>query len=187
MAWTPENIKLLKKLWQKGKSAVEIGKELGISKNAVIGKVHRLELDARPSPIKKTTVSNAVTPPEEVIDPNKPVTLLDLRINSCRWPIGELKDEDFHFCGKECQTGKPYCAEHCKIAYTSLKELTLQNAKTKKEQQAAASAGENNEKVENQTSSSEKKGDEPSPDKKAELNASKKSDTQINQPANQEN
>lgn len=52
MTWTPEKIKSLKKLWQKGKSTVEIGKALGISKNAVVGKVHRLELAARPSPIK---------------------------------------------------------------------------------------------------------------------------------------
>ena len=53
MVWTPEKIKLLKKLWLKGKSTIEIGKELGMSKNAVVGKVHRLELAARPSPIKK--------------------------------------------------------------------------------------------------------------------------------------
>ncbi len=130
MAWTPEKIKLLKKLWQKGKSTVEIGRELGMSKNAVVGKVHRLELDARPSPIKKSTTPKV---PVKEEPENKVVTLMDLRINSCRWPIGDLKDPDFHFCGKECQTGKPYCSEHCKIAYTSLKELTLQNAKNKKD------------------------------------------------------
>ncbi len=131
MAWTPEKIKLLKKLWQKGKSTVEIGRELGMSKNAVVGKVHRLELSARPSPIKKQ--SNPNTEKKVVESDKKTVTLMDLKMNSCRWPIGELKDDDFHFCGKECQTGKPYCPEHCKIAYTSLKELTLQNAKNKRD------------------------------------------------------
>ncbi|MBQ8557253.1 MAG: global cell cycle regulator GcrA-like protein [Alphaproteobacteria bacterium] len=132
MVWTPEKIKQLKKLWQKGKSTVEIGRELGMSKNAVVGKVHRLELDARPSPIKKSTKKQAekVAVSKEV---PQHITLLDLRLNSCRWPIGEIKDPDFHFCGKDCQTGKPYCPEHCKIAYTSLKELTLQNAKNKKD------------------------------------------------------
>lgn len=127
MSWTPEKIKQLKKLWAKGKSTVEIGRELGISKNAVVGKVHRLELDARPSPIKKAT-SPAQKPQKTKLSNNKGyMTLLDLKLNSCRWPIGEPKDADFHFCGKDTVTGKPYCAEHCKVAYTSLKELANQN------------------------------------------------------------
>lgn len=134
MSWTPEKIKQLKKLWAKGKSTVEIGRELGISKNAVVGKVHRLELDARPSPIKKATAP-APKPQKTKLSNNKGyMTLLDLKLNSCRWPIGEPKDADFHFCGKDTVTGKPYCAEHCKVAYTSLKELANQNKnETKKE------------------------------------------------------
>ena len=56
---------------------------------------------------------------------------MDLRTNTCRWPIGEPTDDNFHFCGKQTVTGKPYCAEHCKVAYTSLKELADQNAKNK--------------------------------------------------------
>ncbi len=134
MAWTTEKIKQLKKLWNKGKSTVEIGKELGISKNAVVGKVHRLELEARPSPIKKPvkTTRPKKTEPESKTH----IGLLDLKMNSCRWPIGDPKDADFHFCGATTSTGKPYCPEHCKIAYTSLKELTLQNAKAKKEKAA---------------------------------------------------
>ncbi len=137
MAWTAEKIKQLKKLWLKGKSTVEIGKELGISKNAVVGKVHRLELAARPSPIKRET-KKSTTPKQRIIKKDlKPqnITLMDLKLNSCRWPIGDPKDDDFHFCGADSVTGKPYCAEHCKLAYTSLKELTLQNAKAKKEKE----------------------------------------------------
>ena len=61
MTWTPEKIKSLKKLWQKGKSTIEIGKALGISKNAVVGKVHRLELAARPSPIKSAGTAKKTT------------------------------------------------------------------------------------------------------------------------------
>lgn len=133
MTWTAEKIKQLKKLWQKGKSTVEIGKELGISKNAVVGKVHRLELEARPSPIKKASSVPVIPKQKEKSKENKFVTLMDLKMNSCRWPIGDPKDEDFHFCGADTVTGKPYCSEHCKIAYTSLRELTLQNAKAKKE------------------------------------------------------
>ena len=126
MTWTTEKIKQLKKLWSKGKSTVEIGRELGISKNAVVGKVHRLELNARPSPIKKETVKKTVKK-KEVKQEN--ISLMDLKMNSCRWPIGDPKDADFHFCGKDTVTGKPYCREHCKIAYTSLKELANQNKK----------------------------------------------------------
>lgn len=127
MSWTPEKIKQLKKLWAKGKSTVEIGRELGISKNAVVGKVHRLELDARPSPIKKAATPTPKSQKTKLGDNKGYMTLLDLKLNSCRWPIGEPKDADFHFCGKDTVTGKPYCAEHCKIAYTSLKELANQN------------------------------------------------------------
>ncbi len=136
MAWTAEKIKQLKKLWLKGKSTIEIGKELGISKNAVVGKVHRLELAARPSPIKRSQKQAPAKPraTKKEIKP-KNVTLMDLKLTSCRWPIGDPKDEDFHFCGADTVTGKPYCAEHCKLAYTSLKELTLQNAKAKKEKE----------------------------------------------------
>lgn len=116
----------------KGKSTVEIAKELGMSKNSVIGKAHRLELEARPSPIKKK---------EEEIKSIKSVKkktaekckLMDLKNNTCRWPIGEPENDDFHFCGKQTVTGKPYCQEHCKLAYTSLKELADQNAKIKME------------------------------------------------------
>lgn len=129
MSWTNDKIKQLKKLWAKGKSTVEIAKELGISKNSVIGKVHRLELTARPSPIKrKESTASKVSASKKV--PEK-CRLMDLRTNTCRWPIGEPTDENFHFCGKQTVTGKPYCAEHCKIAYTSLKELADQNAKNK--------------------------------------------------------
>ena len=139
MTWTAEKIKQLKKLWLKGKSTIEIGKELGISKNAVVGKVHRLELAARPSPIKRTektksTNSAAKKTVKKELKP-KNITLMDLKLNSCRWPIGDPSDDDFHFCGADTVTGKPYCSEHCKIAYTSLKELTLQNAKAKKEKE----------------------------------------------------
>ncbi len=133
MAWTEDKIKQLKKLWAKGRSTVEIAKELGISKNSVVGKVHRLDLANRPSPIKKK--SDKVRVVKQV--PKGKCTLMDLKINTCHWPIGDPTDADFHFCGEPTVTGKPYCQEHCKIAYTSLKELASQNAKA-----AATPAGD---------------------------------------------
>ncbi len=51
MEWTEESIRLLTAFWADGLSTAEIGRRLGISKNAVVGKAHRLELSARPSPI----------------------------------------------------------------------------------------------------------------------------------------
>lgn len=130
MSWTNDKIKQLKKLWLKGKSAVEIAKELGISKNSVIGKVHRLELPARPSPIKKKEERPVVRSVSNAKVTGK-CRLIDLKNNTCRWPIGEPADKDFHFCGKQTATGKPYCPEHCKEAYTSLKELANQAIKPK--------------------------------------------------------
>lgn len=53
MDWTDERISELTKLWNDGLSTAEIGKMLGISKNAVVGKAHRLRLSSRPSPIRR--------------------------------------------------------------------------------------------------------------------------------------
>ncbi|HBK08667.1 MAG TPA: GcrA cell cycle regulator [Acetobacteraceae bacterium] len=55
MVWNDETIRLLRDLWTQGLSTAEIGRRLGVSKNAIVGKAHRLELDARPSPIRRDT------------------------------------------------------------------------------------------------------------------------------------
>jgi GcrA cell cycle regulator len=59
MVWDEETIRLLRDLWAQGHSTAEIGRRLGVSKNAIVGKAHRLELDARPSPIKRDVVKPA--------------------------------------------------------------------------------------------------------------------------------
>lgn len=116
MVWSEDKIKKLKKMWLAGKATAEIAKALGMSKNSIIGKVHRLELPARPSPIK------VETKPVKKVAPKKVgmVRLIDLKINTCRWPIGDPKDEDFHFCGEQTVTGKPYCLAHCQEAYLNM-------------------------------------------------------------------
>ena len=53
MEWTDETIARLRELWAEGHSTAEIGRRMGISKNAVVGKAHRLNLVARPSPIRR--------------------------------------------------------------------------------------------------------------------------------------
>ena len=76
MVWTDDKIKKLKKMWSAGKPATEIAKTLGMSKNSIIGKVHRLNLPTRPSPIK------AEVKPQKKAAPKKVgiVRLIDLKI-----------------------------------------------------------------------------------------------------------
>ncbi|MDD3669503.1 MAG: GcrA family cell cycle regulator [Alphaproteobacteria bacterium] len=128
MTWTDDKIKQLKKLWQKGRTTAQIARELGLSKNSIIGKIHRMDLTSRPSPIKKKAVIVKAATKTQA----RQMGLLDLKSNSCRWPIGDPDEPDFHFCGQQVATGKPYCPEHCKIAYTSLKELASQKNKEAK-------------------------------------------------------
>ncbi len=147
MAWTDERIAKLKAGWEGGMTASQIAEQLGegVTRNAVIGKAHRLGLEARPSPVKAgeeaeaAPVAAAPTPsvaaspvthaPTAVIAPRpiakKPgrtgkaakTSLLDLNEKVCKWPIGHPGDSDFHFCGKASQAGFPYCTEHCLVAY----------------------------------------------------------------------
>jgi GcrA cell cycle regulator len=108
--WTPERTAALIALWNEDLSTSEIGRRLGITKNAVIGKVHRLGLQQRrPSPKARI----------EVLD----VLRLDrLRPGMCSWPIGEPNEPNFHFCGEPIVEGKPYCASHCAKAYVKVRD-----------------------------------------------------------------
>lgn len=148
MAWTDERIAQLKAGWEGGMTASQIAEQLGegVTRNAVIGKAHRLGLEARPSPVKggedgeplaapalaaavAPAPANAPAPAPVAVavraTPKKPVRpgktaktgLLDLNEKTCKWPIGHPGDADFHFCGKASQAGFPYCTEHCLVAY----------------------------------------------------------------------
>lgn len=131
MSWTDDRITLLKRLWGEGKTAAEIAKALGgVTRNAVIGKAHRLKLSNRVSPIqqnnKKPAAVAVKTQPQPIErkiqkapaqDNRKRVPLMDLKSNECRWPLGDPRDENFGFCGHAQIPGLPYCAEHAKIAY----------------------------------------------------------------------
>src|ERR1700742_392596 len=63
MVWDVETIRLLRDLWSQGHSTAEIGRRLGVSKNAIVGKAHRLDLDARPSPIRRDGAKPAADRP----------------------------------------------------------------------------------------------------------------------------
>ena len=112
--WTEERLADLKKLWAEGLSITQIGLEIGVSRNAVVGKVHRMGLPKRQSPIVRS---------DKPIEPKRrklsPLAVADWDRHKCCWPIGDPRSEDFHFCGAKISDGRPYCEEHCAIAYTT--------------------------------------------------------------------
>lgn len=143
MSWTDERVALLKKLWGEGKTAAEIATTLGgVTRNAVIGKAHRLKLSNRMSPIQPTkkpkTPANTSTPPAPPLKKLRPkaadvpkgqgLSLMDLKPNMCRWPSGDPRDDDFGFCGGRCATGLPYCDEHAKVAYQAARSNRILKA-----------------------------------------------------------
>lgn len=118
MAWTEETISELTRLWQQGLSTSEIGRRIGMSKNAVVGKAHRLGLIARPSPIKRAAP----------VQPQPPKVVTFSRSGGCSWPIGDPRKDDFHFCGEQAMPGKPYCSQHAAIAYIAPKNNKSEDA-----------------------------------------------------------
>jgi GcrA cell cycle regulator len=139
MSWTDERVDQLKNLWTEGLSASQIARVLGgVTRNAVISKVHRLGLAGRATPTRseRPRVPSAprmprmprisarpIEEPAAIEEP--PVTLEDgahvsiLAINDrmCRWPIGDPSTSEFHFCGHMPKAGSPYCEAHARKAY----------------------------------------------------------------------
>jgi len=130
--WTQTKEKILKAMWGKGSSAREIGDKVGATKNAVIGKARRLELEARVpenfvTKTKKAPVKKIAPPPP----PPRPTTpgvtylprgnasdlLMSLSADNCRWPDGDPAGDDFTFCAGKKQGSSPYCKIHSDIAY----------------------------------------------------------------------
>ena len=110
MKWTERAVETLRMLWLEGVPARKIGQRLGgISRNAVIGKAHRLGLSKQNDPSKS--------------EPSpKFVGTADLTDRMCRWPFGHPEEPEFRFCGKQRIAGRPYCAEHCALAYRGRSE-----------------------------------------------------------------
>lgn len=155
--WNTDTIARLRSLWAEGLSTAEIGRRLGCSKNAVIGKSHRLDLPARPLPIRRDgarkllaprrprcpslvelqtrPVSPSIprpvgaipvavradrteaAPPTRTVQETIPVSRAILGNQPCCWPIGEPGTRWFRFCEAPNEAGKPYCPEHCGLAY----------------------------------------------------------------------
>jgi GcrA cell cycle regulator len=132
--WTDERVDQLKSLWTEGLSASQIARALGgVTRNAVIGKVHRLGLAGRAAPTRIDRPRLPSAPrlhlrsrePELPVVEEEPIKLEDgsfvgvMAINDrmCRWPIGDPSAEEFHFCGRNPKSGSPYCEAHARKAY----------------------------------------------------------------------
>ncbi|MBJ7379079.1 GcrA family cell cycle regulator, partial [Sphingobium sp.] len=84
MSWTDERIDQLKGMWERGLTASQIADELGgVSRNAVIGKAHRLGLQSRPSPVKANETPKKAAAPA----PRKPATAPDVEASRAAAPV----------------------------------------------------------------------------------------------------
>tara|TARA_Y100000817_G_C16585896_1_gene424040 strand:+ start:96 stop:587 length:492 start_codon:yes stop_codon:yes gene_type:complete len=137
MSWTSEKVEKLKKLWAKGHTASQIAEMLGdTTRNAVIGKAHRLNLEARApskqssSPKLKNNIQSKRTPAPTsrkarfqsiLLDKNfeaeNPKSLEELTEETCKWPIGHPNEEKFYFCGRKPESDFPYCKLHVLYAF----------------------------------------------------------------------
>jgi GcrA cell cycle regulator len=129
--WTIERVERLKSCFEAGFSCREIAADIGVSRNAVIGKLSRLNLTRerdRDPPARKNAgatprrqyamLSAAYAPAEpEPIDGARRCSLFELSEARCRWPISTPGAADFCFCGNTPLDGLPYCSGHSRLAY----------------------------------------------------------------------
>ena len=140
MSWTEEKVAKLKELWGKGNTASQIAEIIGgISRNAVIGKAHRLNLSAKIKTRTATSNQNFENSLEEKniktkkfrrskfksliiekdFEPENPKQLEELTDNDCKYPIGHPNEKDFYFCGRSSLKDFSYCKLHLLYAYQS--------------------------------------------------------------------
>ena len=148
MNWTKRRIEALKILWAEGKSATKVAHALGnTTRNAVIGKVHRLGISDRKklqdsliaahlekenskgdgTDESKCSVTLSKAERKAVtamfplpVEEGKAATVLTLQSSMCKWPIGDPDDRKFAFCGRKATRG-PYCVQHAKLAFQTAK------------------------------------------------------------------
>jgi GcrA cell cycle regulator len=148
MSWTNERVNKLKALWTKGHTASQIAGMLGeTTRNAVIGKAHRLNLEERaPSKNKSSSEKKEISKLQPKLrgsvsrkskfnsilldknfEPENPTALEHLTDQTCKWPSGHPDEENFYFCGRKPEDAFPYCKLHVLYAFQpkGQKEETL--------------------------------------------------------------
>jgi GcrA cell cycle regulator len=138
MSWNEEKVEKLKELWGKGSTASQIAEIIGgISRNAVIGKAHRLNLSSKIKTRNASSSQNFDNNSEENsskqkrdrkskfqsliiekdFEPENPKKLEELDESSCKWPVGHPEEESFYFCGRSSLKDFSYCKLHLLYAY----------------------------------------------------------------------
>jgi len=140
--WTPERIEQLRSCVSRGMTCSQIAAAIGVSRNAVIGKIHRLGISSgRPAgaPARANCPPRARHPrgptqrrllrlayaqapldailSDVVVISLHPCTLVDIDRHQCRWPIGDPATPNFLFCGNDAIRGFAYCVGHARLAY----------------------------------------------------------------------
>lgn len=137
--WTPQRVEQLRNCVAAGLTCSQIAAEIGVTRNAVIGKINRLGLSTgrpaavsarprvrhqRPSMLRLvgaealSVTDNVMLAPASVESIHR-CSLLELARGTCRWPINDPGAVDFAFCGNEVIAGFSYCAGHARMAYRS--------------------------------------------------------------------
>jgi GcrA cell cycle regulator len=149
--WTQERYEILTKLWKEGQSGSQIGSVLGITRNAVMGKVAALGLqrgknkiqrspkppgppgprnEPAPSPVARKPIQKSILP---VLIPTEKVDLAteeacdtwvefgELKETHCKWIVSPSHVRPHMFCGAPRVHEKPYCGRHCDMSYVDLK------------------------------------------------------------------
>ena len=138
MNWNEEKVAKLKELWGKGNTASQIAEIIGgISRNAVIGKAHRLNLSSKIKTRSSSSNQNFQNNIEDNeskqkrgrksrfqsliiendFEPENPKKLEELDESSCKWPIGHPEEKSFYFCGRSSLKDFSYCKLHLLYAY----------------------------------------------------------------------
>lgn len=132
--WSDDRVTQLRSCFDAGLTCSQIAREVGVTRNAVIGKLHRIRLLRGHKPAEKKAprvqllrirsrtprlVRVALPPPdpEEPDIPSIKVSLAELNEFTCRWPIGDVGSENFCFCGNQVYGPFPYCIAHARVAY----------------------------------------------------------------------
>jgi GcrA cell cycle regulator len=138
MSWNEEKVEKLKELWGKGSTASQIAEIIGgLSRNAVIGKAHRLNLSSKIKTRNTSSSQNFNNSSEESsskerrgrkskfqsliiekdFEPENPKKLEELDESSCKWPVGHPEEQSFYFCGRSSLKDFSYCKLHLLYAY----------------------------------------------------------------------